>query len=312
MLCIFGCMLIGCSDVTGEIPDEEPAPTEFSVTFKSEGKKYYGAVVSKGHPVAKPVKDPEKTSYKFMGWYSDEACTKLYDFQTPVTNSFTLYSKFELDIEKINEGIDKLKTSIMKISNKCFNMDKDGKETDSTTIEGIGVIFNISNGYCFMISNHHVTEQRSGYTHQKVTVTDYKGRTYTGLFYDGKGYEATSSDYDLSIVCCVYNKTDLKVAPIKRNDPVVDDIVVAVGVNDEKPVTGVITKSDLATIPMDEYLSNVTFEVLHHTASAESNEALLFDLDMALVGFTYANDNGVSYAIPTTRIYDFLYAFVYQ
>ena len=44
-------------------------------------------------PVTKP-EDPTKTGYTFGGWYTDEACTKAYDFATPVTGDRILYAKW--------------------------------------------------------------------------------------------------------------------------------------------------------------------------------------------------------------------------
>ena len=43
--------------------------------------------------VTKP-EDPTKTGYTFGGWYTDEACTKAYDFATPVTGDRILYAKW--------------------------------------------------------------------------------------------------------------------------------------------------------------------------------------------------------------------------
>ena len=36
-----------------------------------------------------------KAEYEFAGWYTDEACTAAYDFTKPVTDSVTLYAKWE-------------------------------------------------------------------------------------------------------------------------------------------------------------------------------------------------------------------------
>ena len=309
---ILCCLLAGCTDVTGEIPDKEEQATEFSVSFFSEGKKYYGAVVNKGGYVGKPAKDPEKPSYRFTGWYSDEECTQLFDFSTPITKSIILYSNFVIDETKILEGLEKLNTSFVKISNKSFNVDKDGKETESVTEEAVGFIFNVSNGYFFAITNHHATVKRNGFNQQEVTVTDFKGRTYQGRFYAGRGGRATSSDYDLSVVCCEYNKTDLKAAPISKTDVQDEQIIFARGFGKDEVAYGSVGKLDLATVPMEEYLSNITFEVIHHNALLDNVEGIVFNLDHQIVGFTYANDGGVSYAIPAQRIYDFLYAFVYK
>ena len=47
-----------------------------------------------GEKVEKP-EDPTKEGFNFKGWFSDEALTKAYDFDTTVTGDVTLYAKWE-------------------------------------------------------------------------------------------------------------------------------------------------------------------------------------------------------------------------
>ncbi|MCL2154652.1 MAG: InlB B-repeat-containing protein [Leptospirales bacterium] len=54
-----------------------------------------GAKIVEPAPMATPI---DKPNHCFGGWYSDEACTKLWDFTTPIsngTNMITLYAKWE-------------------------------------------------------------------------------------------------------------------------------------------------------------------------------------------------------------------------
>lgn len=46
-----------------------------------------------GSTVSKPT-DPTREGYTFAGWYTDEACTKAYDFSVAVTADMTLYAKW--------------------------------------------------------------------------------------------------------------------------------------------------------------------------------------------------------------------------
>ena len=65
-----------------------------TVTFDSlEGSPVDVETADYGTPVTKP-EDPTKTGYTFGGWYTDEACTKAYDFATPVTGDRILYAKW--------------------------------------------------------------------------------------------------------------------------------------------------------------------------------------------------------------------------
>ena len=52
-----------------------------------------------GTTIAAP-KDPSAEGYVFGGWYTDSACTKTYDFKTPVTSDITLYAKWTKRIYK--------------------------------------------------------------------------------------------------------------------------------------------------------------------------------------------------------------------
>ena len=68
--------------------------TACAVTFYSDGGSAVAAAhVESGSVVAKPA-DPTKSGYRFDGWYTDQALTHAYDFNTPVTASITLYAKW--------------------------------------------------------------------------------------------------------------------------------------------------------------------------------------------------------------------------
>ena len=65
-----------------------------TVTFNSMGGSAVASVaVPTGWTVEKPV-DPVKDSLKFVGWYTDSACTNAFDFGSSVTQNITLYAKW--------------------------------------------------------------------------------------------------------------------------------------------------------------------------------------------------------------------------
>ena len=78
---LIGCVIFGAA--TGG----------YTVTFDSAGgtkveaqKLEYGDLVMEPSP-------PTMEGYVFLGWYTDEACTQAWDFQTgTVTGSMTLYA----------------------------------------------------------------------------------------------------------------------------------------------------------------------------------------------------------------------------
>lgn len=70
---------------------------QFTVQFDLNGKpgtKPVDQNVEYGDKVTKPTPDPVSEGQKLVGWYLDPECTKLYEFTTPVSGTFTLYAKW--------------------------------------------------------------------------------------------------------------------------------------------------------------------------------------------------------------------------
>ena len=44
---------------------------------------------------------PTKEGYKFAGWYTDEACTQIYNFKSYVTDDFTLYAGWNINLYNV-------------------------------------------------------------------------------------------------------------------------------------------------------------------------------------------------------------------
>lgn len=68
-----------------------------SVTFDANGKD--AAIpdsqrVKEGRAATEPSTKPQCKGYTFGGWFTDAACTKAYDFSSPVTADLTLYAKW--------------------------------------------------------------------------------------------------------------------------------------------------------------------------------------------------------------------------
>jgi len=310
LICIvLSVFLVSCGELGDITVNSEP--TRHSVIFTVDGKTYESKLAESGRVVAKPSKEPSKENYSFAGWYTED--DSLYDFSQPVTKSITLYAKFELDMEALNDGIDKLKYSIVTVENKCFNSED---MSDAVIEKGIGIIFNISNGHCFLITNNHTIGIKTGYANQIVTVQDYTGTTHNALFYKGanKPQRASSNEYDLSVICFPYNRSDLRVAKLMSGTPKVEDTVLSVGSSTDKIAHGTITAITKKETNMEEYLSDVEFNVIHHNAIPDDgiNESLLFDLRLVLVGITYQTENGEAYAIPYSKIVEFLNEYVYN
>lgn len=72
--------------------------TEATVTFAAgyAGGNSTTAAVNIGGTVSQP-QDPERENYLFTGWFTDEACTKQFDFATAVNSDLILYAGWEQD-----------------------------------------------------------------------------------------------------------------------------------------------------------------------------------------------------------------------
>ena len=74
-------------------PGQPNGITLHTVTFNSNGGSDVPEQIRANAAATKP--DSRRTGYTLVGWYTDEACTAAYDFTKPVTDSVTLYAKWE-------------------------------------------------------------------------------------------------------------------------------------------------------------------------------------------------------------------------
>ncbi|MBE6131584.1 MAG: hypothetical protein E7183_07660 [Erysipelotrichaceae bacterium] len=82
------------SEIDKLLKDEEGA-TEFRVYFNyMDDSEYVMVTVSLNKVVVRPNK-PSRDGFKFLGWYTDESGTNLYNFNTPITKSIMLYAIWE-------------------------------------------------------------------------------------------------------------------------------------------------------------------------------------------------------------------------
>lgn len=74
-------------------PGQPNGITLYTVTFNSNGGSDVPGQIRANAAATKP--DSRKAGYTLVGWYTDGACTAAYDFTQPVTDSVTLYAKWE-------------------------------------------------------------------------------------------------------------------------------------------------------------------------------------------------------------------------
>ena len=102
--------------------------TFYTVAFVSNG----GTAVPNQKYANTPVTAPtvSRAGYTLVGWYTDEACTAAYDFTQPVTESVTLYAKWEAAPRYYyNSGT----------TTDTDNADEDKKGSPKTFDPGVGI-----------------------------------------------------------------------------------------------------------------------------------------------------------------------------
>lgn len=83
---------------TPSTPTEPTKPEEHTITFQpNNGQPTFTQTVPDGGQAVLPD-EPSKKGHKFIGWYTDSALTKAYDFSTPVKSDLTLYAKWKKGI----------------------------------------------------------------------------------------------------------------------------------------------------------------------------------------------------------------------
>ena len=70
----------------------------YTISFVTgEGTAIDPQYVPENGVVTEPAESPKRNGFVFAGWYTDEDCTISYDFTKPVTGSFPLYAKWDVD-----------------------------------------------------------------------------------------------------------------------------------------------------------------------------------------------------------------------
>ena len=70
-------------------------PVVYTITFNSnDGTLVAPQNVNAGEKLTEPTPAPTREGFTFDGWYEDSAFSKKFDFNTPITDSMTLYAKW--------------------------------------------------------------------------------------------------------------------------------------------------------------------------------------------------------------------------
>ena len=318
VLVILLAVLVGCSGIPSVNLER------VNVTFCVDEDVYRTKSITRGSTISEMVA-PEKENEIFIGWFLDKNLSLRYDFSTPVILSTTLYAGYVLDTVALTDMVaEDIMRGVVTVHNKCYNTGLGGiVETSSSSSQGSGIVIDVSGGWCYVLTNHHVVEKLSEYSRQKITVEDAWGNVYEADIYknDLKSHAALDENYDLAVICFKYTdneKHSLYEIEFASN-PTINENVISLGTPKGQKNTftcgKVITYSKLSN-SSDESLSNIAFDIIVHDANINrgSSGGPLINAKGQLIGLNFAgySDGTYGFAIPVSKINEFLSIYVYN
>ena len=288
------------------------------VNFYVDNELYATKDVVIGQSVPMP-KNPTKENMVFIGWRTEEEKPVMYDFSSRVIGSFDLHACFTLDAVSVSNMVAQNTIySTVEVINKLQHTS--GTMVETQISSGSGVVIDISDGYCYVLTNAHVVKKEDGYEKQTITVEDPLGNAYEAQIYKNKNknYYAYSEDFDLALICFKYSRNHSFVEIDFGEDPKVGDYVIAIGQPDglQNTVTyGKVAGFYHVSGNEGSAASKIDFDSIIHNAYTNhgSSGGALLDANGRLVGVSFAGypTSGYGCAIPISQIMEFLNLFVY-
>lgn len=294
-----------------------PKIMEFcTVTFYNGDFALAENVVKKGSTVEE-WDAPHKNNYVFSQWCSDSSKTQKFNFSSKILQDTNIYASYVLDATKLfNKVHSETMKSVVTIYNKEYDKDFWGRIKNETTWNGSGVIFNISNNYCYILTTDIVVDNSAG-DYQSLIVEDYKGRTYEAKMYvnPNTNVPAVSEKYNLAVICFKYPSSDLEAFLLYPDfDIDVGDDVIAIGwQNGQKSSVshGKILKYGKQT---DPYEAKFDFDIIMHNAIVTYyySGGPILDSNLNLIGLQYTNSRSTKdgFAIPMKKILEFFEIYI--
>ena len=250
--------------------------------------------------------EPTRAGYKFVGWCTDSELTEFYSFSIKPKDGTVLYAKWEPDYEYLQREV----TTRGVLANvKVETLSPDIFASKST--QGSGIIFLSKNGYCYALTNYHVTAGAyDGFG--RYIVTDAYGNDYTAEYVGG------DVNYDLAVVRFrTGSGVKLQTLKIDARIPSNNEVLICLGTPNGRLNTvtyGNAENYKSVDIGGDKTESNVGFDVLWLNAYAEhgSSGCAILDTDLDVVGITYAvatdksGEFKFTLAVPAEKINEFL------
>lgn len=83
--------------ITNPDPIPKPEPTTYTVTFDSNGGLSVPSQNIQSGKTATEPSAPSKEGFTFLGWYSNQTLTTIFDFISLIISNITLYCKVAID-----------------------------------------------------------------------------------------------------------------------------------------------------------------------------------------------------------------------
>ena len=308
--------IVGCAFLPEDL-------TVCTVNFYIDGELYETKTAFLGKTVGMP-NFPSKENQIFTGWYVQGVLARQYDFSDPVISDLDLHAEFVLDATKLTNMLTtETMKSVVTIYNKCYNTTMGGLvELNSLTSQGSGVVFDMADGYCYVLTNAHVVYYDDDYSKQSIVVEDAWGNEYEASVYQHykSSKKAFDTSYDLALIGFKYTNTENpKLEKIAvGDDPEAGDYVISIGspLNQKNAITyGKVLAYHQMTTTENDTISNVNFETILHDAiiNRGSSGGPLLNSSGELVGLNFAGYTDKQYgcAIPMSKIHEFLSIYVY-
>ena len=256
------------------------------------------------YPYSAKADEPELSEtvgFGFSGWYYDEECKRLFDFDAPLTEDTHIYAGWSVDHAALGNAIAReLMTASVEIRTERRSF------SYGTVSTGSGVVYKCNAGYYYILTNAHVVAPDPAYPSTTYKVVDAYANEYKAELL------ISDASYDLAVLRISLGMKELKTVSFAAVDPVSDSELFSLGSPGGQLNTvtyGILEKYDHATVTDSE----VEFMVGWHscyTANGSSGGGV-FNSECQLVGinFAAAEQNGeflTGAFIPIARVAEFL------
>ena len=280
----------------------------YTITFKHGSRVVDTQKIKFGQSPTLPQMGDVGNEY-FKAWCKDKTLqTEVSPDTLKTYRDTTYYAKYAPDLEKVEkqikeEGLDSVVTIYTDQIGRINNV------YTTTSTQGSGVIVKIEGSKAYVLTNAHVVYTKD-LTLTSLKITDSFGRRYNAEVSKRLGVDAIREDYDLALLEFTIIDEKLRATEMSEINPVIDDLVVAVG--SPEGIRNSVTYGKCVTYQLATGEISLDFQVLWHDADIThgSSGGALFNSSCQLVGINYAGtgkDNG-SYgiAIPIDKVKEFI------